>query len=98
MDPAAYDEREEAGPAQVKLPPPYPDADYFHESLGRFVDRLMGHERDAKKAEAALAPLFMKEEDMPDDPAPVEILEPIPNADEEVTRGRDLPMEESGEG
>jgi hypothetical protein len=48
----------------VKLPPPYPDADYFHESLGRFVDRFMGHERDVKKAEAALAPLLMKEEAM----------------------------------
>ena len=94
MDPAAHETGEEAGPDEVKLPPPYPGADYFHESLGRFVDRLMGHERDAKKAEAALAPLLMKEEDVPVDPEPVEIPDPIPDADEEVTRGRDLPIED----
>lgn len=86
MDPAAHRTREEAGPAEVKLPPPYPGADYFHESLGRSVDRLMGHERAARKADAALAPLLMDEEDMPEDPAPVELPEPIPEADEPITR------------
>lgn len=56
--------------------------------MGRFVDRLMGHDRDAREVEAALASLWMKEEDMPDDPEPVGIPEPIPGADEPVKRGR----------
>lgn len=48
----------------------------------------MGHDRDAREVEAALASLWMKEEDMPDDPEPVGIPEPIPGADEPVKRGR----------
>ena len=72
----------------MKIPPPYPGGEDTHESLGRFVDRLMGHDRDARKADAALAPLLMKEEDAPEDPEPVEIPEPIPDADAPVNRGR----------
>jgi hypothetical protein len=94
MEPAMHGVDEEERSFEVKIPPPYPGADYTHESLGRFVDRLMGHERDARKADAAIAPLLMDEEDVPDDPAPVEIPKLIPDADEEVTRGRDLPMED----
>jgi hypothetical protein len=48
----------------------------------------MGHDRDARVADAALAPLLMKEEDVPEDPEPVDIPEPIPDADEPVKRGR----------
>jgi hypothetical protein len=73
---------------EVKIPPPYPGGEDTHESLGPFVDRLMGHGRDARKADAALAHLLMKQEDAPADPEPVEIPEPIPDADQPVERGR----------
>jgi hypothetical protein len=73
---------------RVKLPRPHPHGDFTVESMGRFVDRLMGHDRDAAEAEAALAHLWMSEEDMPEDPEPVEVPEPIPDADEPVRRGR----------
>lgn len=87
MEPAVQDVDGEQRSYEVKIPPPYPGGEDTHESLGRFVDRLMGHDRDARKADAALAPLLMKEEDVPDDPAPVEIPEPIPDADEPIRRG-----------
>jgi hypothetical protein len=94
MEEAMQNVTDEERAYEVKIPPPYPGGEEAHESLGRFVDRLMGHERDAKDAEAALAPLLMEEQDVPDDPAPVEIPEPIPDADEPMEKGRDGDPEE----
>jgi hypothetical protein len=78
----------EGEPSEVRIPPPYALGEERHESLGHFVDRLMGHERDAREADAALANLLIREEDVPEDPEPVEIPDPIPDADEPVKRGR----------
>ena len=96
MEEATHEIEDEERAYEVKIPPPYRGADDTHESLGRFVDRLMGHERDAREADAALAPRLMKEEDVPDDPAPVEIPEPVPDGDEPIKRGHDGDAEERG--
>ena len=96
MEEAMQNVTDEERAYEVKIPPPYPGGEDTHESLGRFVDRLMGHGRDAKEADAALAPVLMEDEDVPDDPAPVEIPEPLPDADEPAKRGRDGDAEERG--
>ena len=80
---------------ETKIPRPYPGGSYSVESLGRWIDRLMGDDRAQAEAEAHLEPLLMKDEPM-GDPEPVDLPEPIPDATEIVTKGGDPEGESRG--
>jgi hypothetical protein len=66
---------------EVKIPRPLAGGTYSIESLGGWIDRLMGSEKVRREAAEHLEPFLMKEEDMPSDPARVEIPEPLPNGE-----------------
>lgn len=72
---------------EAKLPRPVPGGTDHLESLGRFIDNLMGDARMRKAAERELEPLFLKEDEAPEDPPPVELPEPVPGGTEEIVRG-----------
>ncbi|MPZ70962.1 MAG: hypothetical protein GEU71_15775 [Actinobacteria bacterium] len=74
---------------EVRVPPPVPDGTQYVESLG-FIDRLVGADRDRRRAEIELADLFMSEAEWEangGDPEPVEIPEPVEGGDDVGTRG-----------
>ncbi len=54
------------------LPPPVPGGTGHIQSLGRWIDNLMGAARDHRKVEEEMAPLLMSEDDMGPDPEPLE--------------------------
>ena len=71
---------------RTKIPRPVPGGSYSIESLGRWVDRLMGDTRARRGAGSRLEPLLMREdEDLPD-PEAVEIPPPVPGGAEPITR------------
>jgi len=72
---------------EAKLPRPVPGGTDHLESLGHFIDNLMGDARMRKAAERELEPLFLKEDETPEDPPPVELPEPVPGGTEEIVRG-----------
>jgi hypothetical protein len=76
---------------EVKIPRPRPDGSYSVESLGRWVDRLMGDDKITAKAAELLEPFLMRDEDSEPDPEPVDIPEPRPGGSEDVTRGESDP-------
>jgi hypothetical protein len=57
--------------APTKIPPPLAGGTYRVQSLGRWVDRLMGDDRIRRDVEAALAPLIADETETTPDPEPV---------------------------
>jgi hypothetical protein len=61
---------------ELKIPRPIPGGTYSEQSLGRWIDRLMGAERHRRAADRALEPLFAAEETKL--PEPVEVPEPLP--------------------
>lgn len=73
---------------RMMIPPPVPDGEDHLESLGRFVDNLLGNARVWAAADRNLARIVGKAE-APDDPPPVEIPEPVPEGDETFTEGQD---------
>ena len=79
--------------SRTKIPPPITGATYTVQSLGRWVDRLMGDDRVRREAAAALAPLLAGETEMGPDPEPAQIPEPVPGGTEPIARG-DAPLEE----
>jgi hypothetical protein len=79
--------------AKIKIPRPVPGGSYSVESLGRWVDRLMGDARARREAAARLEPLFMSEDEAVLEPPPVQIPPPVPGASEPVTKGDDPPAE-----
>lgn len=75
--------------SEVRVPPPVPDGTQYVESLG-FIDRLVGADRDRRRAEIELADLIMSEAEWAasgGDPEPVEIPEPVEGGDDVGTRG-----------
>lgn len=85
-DPKVEDEVGERD--RVAIPPPVQDGDDHLESLGRFVDNLLGDARDQAAADDQVSRIVGKAES-PDDPPPVEIPEPVPDGDETFTEGQD---------
>ena len=72
MERAVDDQRVERGePRAVTIPRPLEGGSYSVESMGRFVDRLLGHERAVREAAEHLEPLLARRDDMPEDPEPV---------------------------
>lgn len=60
---------------------------YSVESLGHFFGKFLGDDKAAAEAAAQLEPFLMSEEEMPPDPAPIDIPEPLPGATETINRG-----------
>jgi len=72
---------------QVKVPPPVPGGTTYLESLGRWVDNLLGDERIHQAAQRELAPSYLQEEEAPQDPPPSEPPPPVPDGTGTSTRG-----------
>lgn len=79
---------EDPEPEETRLPPPVPGGTGYVESLGKWIDNLLGAERDRKHAEAALRPHYLREDEMPDDPPPEEAPPPVPDGTGVVERGK----------
>lgn len=77
----------------AKIPRPIEGGTFSEQSLGRWIDRLMGDRRHRREAEAQLEPFLMSRDEMSPDPEPVQIPEPIPGGSEPITRGDDPPVE-----
>lgn len=58
---------------EVKIPRPFPGGSYSVESMGRWIDKLLGDDRAQREADASLEPYLMRKEDMPPDPEPVDV-------------------------
>jgi len=81
---------EAEGPVEVqetRMPPPVPGGTMYLESLGRWVDNLMGDERTHRTAERELAPRYLQQEQVPQDPPPSEPPPPVPDGTGTSTRG-----------
>src|SRR5688572_9848970 len=74
-------------PEEVRIPPPVPGGTMYVESLGRWVDKLMGDERIHREAQEELAPHYLREDETPKDPPPSEPLPPVPDGTGTSTRG-----------
>lgn len=72
-----------------RIPPPVPSGTEHLESLGRFIDNLMGDARARRAVAKELEPLFLKEGEMPEDPEPAEPPPAVPGGTETETRGPD---------
>lgn len=72
----------------LPLPPPMADGDDHLESLGRFVDNLLGSAQRLAEADRRIQRLVDKTE-TPEDPPPVEIPEPLPDGDDPFIEGQD---------
>ena len=57
------------------------------ESLGRFIDRLLGSDEIDAAAAAHLEPLFARDDEAESQPEPVDIPAPLPGGTEEIKRG-----------
>ena len=84
-------------PERAAIPPPVPDGDYELESLGRFVDNLLGSARRQATADRRMGRLVGRTE-APEDPPSVEIPEPVPDGDDPFTDGEDPGGTETREG
>jgi hypothetical protein len=76
-----------------RIPRPVEGGTEHLESLGRFVDNLMGDSRLRARVQAELEPLLMPEDEMPEDPPPSEPPPPVPDGTEEIIRGADSTTE-----
>ena len=85
----ATDVVEEEEPEPVAVPRPRANGSYSVESLGRFVDRLMGSDRRHARAAAELEHLWAKDEEPDSDPEPVEVPTARPGGTEAINRGVD---------
>lgn len=74
----------------AKIPRPFPGGSYTIQSMGGWVDRLMGDRKARAEAAEYLEPFLMREDDLPADPEPVDIPEPVPGGSEPITRGDEL--------
>ncbi len=79
-DPPAPEESE-------RIPRPVPGGTEHIESLGHFIDNIMGDARMRKAVERELERLYLKDDEAPQDPPPVELPEPVPGGSEEFTEG-----------
>ena len=72
---------------EAKIPRPFPGGSYTIQSMGRWVDRLMGDRKAREEAAEYLEPFLMREDDLPAGPEPADIPEPVPGGSEPITRG-----------
>ena len=72
---------------EVKIPRPLPNGSYRVESLGRFIDRLLGSDQIDEMAAAKLEPLYARDDEAESEPEPVDIPAPLPGGTEEIKRG-----------
>jgi len=79
------DEIEEVAPSRA--PQPVEGGTEHLESLGRFIDDLMGDARQHRRVAEELRPLLLRDEEMPVDPPPSEAPPPVPGGSEPVPRG-----------
>jgi len=71
--------------SQALAPPPVAGGTEHRESLGRWVDDLMGDRRIHETVSADLRDVLS--ENVPDDPPPSQAPPPVPGGTEPVTRG-----------
>jgi hypothetical protein len=69
----------------IKVPPAVPGGSEHTESLGRFIDNLLGAERMHRRAVRQTEASF-PDEDQPDDPPPSEPPPAVPGGTEDLTR------------
>ncbi|MGH2691862.1 MAG: hypothetical protein ACRDHM_05095 [Actinomycetota bacterium] len=79
---------EDARLKEGRLPPPVPGGTGYVESLGKWIDNLLGAERDRRRVEAELRGQYLTEDEMPDDPPPEEAPPPVPDGTGVVERGK----------
>lgn len=79
------DELEDPAPSQA--PQPVSGGTEPLASLGRFVDDLMGDSRLRELLRRESEGLFLRDDEMPDDPPPTEAPPPVPGGTEDVTEG-----------
>jgi hypothetical protein len=89
MERAVKDETVRSDVPEAGIPRPFPGATYAVQSLGRWVDGLMGDRKARADAAARLEPLLMREEEAAPEPEPASIPDPIPGGSEPITRGDD---------
>jgi len=77
------DEQEESAFA-TRIPRPVEGGIEYLDSLGRFVDDLLGDSRLRARVQAELEPLLMRDDEMPEDPPPSEPPPPVPGGTEEL--------------
>ena len=87
---------EEYGQPAIKLPRPVPGGSYAIESMGRWVDRLMGDARARRAATLRLEPLLMDEDEAFPEPEAVEVPAPVPGGTRAITKGYDPPGRHEG--
>lgn len=85
MDPTT-EELDQASWPLTKIPRPLSGGSYSVESLGHFLDKFLGDDKAAAEAAAQLEPFLMREEEMPPDPEPIDIPEPLSGATETINR------------
>lgn len=87
MEHARVDEDREA---RTRIPRPLENGSYDVESLGPFVDRLMG-DRRVRAAAARTVQVLVAEDEPSEDAteAPVEVPPPVPGGNEPITKGDD---------
>jgi hypothetical protein len=79
---------------RTPIPRPLEDGSYDVESLGPFVDRLMGDHRVREAAARAIRVLVAEDEPSEEaTEAPIEVPPPLPGGSEPITRGDDPPAE-----
>lgn len=66
----------EASVEEARIPRPYPGGSYTIQSMGRWVDRLMGDRKAGADAAEHVEPFLMARDESPADPEPAEIPEP----------------------
>lgn len=71
----------------AKIPRPYPRGSYSIQSMGRWVDQLMGDGKARAVAAEQVEPFLMDRDESLADPEPAEIPEPVPGGSEPITRG-----------
>jgi hypothetical protein len=73
---------------EAKIPRPFPGGSYTIQSMGGWVDRLMGDRKARAEAAEYLEPFLMREDDIPANPEPADIPQPVSGGSEPITRGR----------
>ena len=66
-------------PEETKAPPSVRGGTMYLESLGRWIDNLLGDERLHRAAQEKLALHYLQEDEVPEDPPPLEPPPPVPD-------------------
>ena len=86
----------ERKPRSQGIPLPVEDGTEHIESLGPFIDDLFGDSRLRHSIDRELAPQFLRKDEMPDDPPPLDPPLPVPDGDDEIPVGEGEPEEDRG--